>query len=58
MRKIVLFSVTCVTVTMLALGTYAASVDAGLVANGAPPPDPWEMANGAPPPDPWEARRF
>jgi len=55
MRKIVLFSVTCVTLTMLALGTYAASVDAGLVANGAPPPDPWEMANGAPPPDPWEA---
>ena len=53
MRKIVLFSVTAVTMFMLALGAYAVSVDAGTVANGVPP-SPWEVANGVPP-SPWEA---
>lgn len=63
MKKIVLFAVTSVTLFMLGLGTYAASVDAGQVANGVPPspwevangvpPSPWEMANGVPP-SPWE----
>lgn len=45
MRKFVLFSVTCVTLFMLALGTHAANVVAFSsssveVANAAPPPDP------------------
>ena len=44
MRKIILFSVTAVTMVMLALGAYAVSVDAGTVANIAPPPSPWEAA--------------
>jgi hypothetical protein len=49
MRKFVLFSLTCVTLFMLALGTHAAdiaafSVDKVEVANVAPPPDPWPVA--------------
>ncbi len=52
MRKLVLFSVTCVTLLMLALGTYSASTSQ--LANGNPPPElepPGLLANGNPPPE-------
>ena len=58
MLKLVLFSVTCVTLVMLAVGTYAVSVHAVEVTNLAPPPSPWEVANLAPPPSPWEVAEF
>ena len=52
MRKLVLGSVTCVTLLMLALGTSAVSSGMDLVAGGAPPPgiDELMLAGGAPPP--------
>lgn len=51
MRKAILFTITT---AMLALAAYVVTNNSSLLANGFPPPDPWEVANGFPPPDPWE----
>ena len=54
MRKVFLFAGVCVTLMMLALGTYSASVEMGQEANLGPPPGIWEQANLGPPPGIWE----